>query len=249
MEYVARRSCEVIQINEDAQEIYVDLKDQVENEIRETKEQIIKSKAQLEEATKHRKYSMEYDALAKLIESKPDRKMTEIKRMGLELELDTLRVNFYLHKTLLSQCIIWMEFDVCRLFIVLWDQKRQDKIDEQLDYRKRSIAMLGHSIEFLKDLMQVSEEKFTRKVAKSSRQRNGETPMDVDSTSQSEPPSPVVMEQIPEEATVNGSAMIVDLKPASNGTASNTPTPVESCDKSKSEKYEDLSESEGEENS
>lgn len=92
LDYVARRTLLSTKINEEAKEVYVDLQDQVQSEIHETKTQIVESKALLEEATKHRKYSMEYDALAKLIESKPDRKMTEVKRMGLQLELDTLRV-------------------------------------------------------------------------------------------------------------------------------------------------------------
>lgn len=94
LDYVAKRTSVAIQVNEEAKEVYVDLQDQVQKEILETKTQIVESKALLEEATKHRKYSMEYDALAKLIESKPDRKMQELKRMGLQLELDTLKVSY-----------------------------------------------------------------------------------------------------------------------------------------------------------
>lgn len=92
-EYSAKRTVVSFKENEEAKDQFADLATQVKSEIIETKRQIVESKALLEDATKHRKYSMEYDALAKLIESKPDRKMTELKRMGLQLELDTLKVN------------------------------------------------------------------------------------------------------------------------------------------------------------
>ncbi|ODN02680.1 THO complex subunit 7 [Orchesella cincta] len=222
MELVVRRTDASITANLDAKEIYTELKDKVQTEITETQEKIVTSKASLEEATKHRKYSMEYDALAKLIESKPDRKATELKRMGLELELDTL-------------------------------QRRESKLDQQLEYRKRTASMMGSTIERLKDLMEYQESQQGGSAAKSpkaSSSRNGGISMDVDSTSQSEPPSPMDQNQSSLDG-INGTTsvekVIIQPQPSSlpaPGNGNGAPT-----EKSKSEKYEDLSESEGDENS
>lgn len=92
MKSMVKRTSESIKTNQKATEMYEDLGTKVRFETEETKQQILESKALLEEATKHRKHSMEYDALAKLIGSKPDRKLTELKREKLQEELKRLRV-------------------------------------------------------------------------------------------------------------------------------------------------------------
>ncbi|CAL8109822.1 unnamed protein product [Orchesella dallaii] len=214
MEVVVRRTHESIQRSLHGTQVNKNLKDSFQAEIVETKAKIVSSKASLEEATKNRKHSMEYDALAKLIESKPDRKATEVKRMGLELELDTL-------------------------------QRRDSKLGQELDYRKQTATMMGSSIERLKDLMDYHEQIkliSINKNLKPTSNRDGGIGMDVDSTSQSEPPSP--MDQTPcSLEAVNGTTSVEKVLQIQSAGQAVTSGGV-STEKAKSEKYEDLSESE-----
>lgn len=131
-------------------------------------------------------------------------------------------------------------------------------MDDQLNDRKRTISQLGHTMEMVKDHLKMYDEKQAKKSTKGSRNRNGEAAMDVDSTSQSEPPSP--MEQTPQEPPTSSSstATTTTNAPVMNGTAepkneaaSSTPptVPQSNAFDKKSEKYEDLSESEGDDHS
>lgn len=100
-------------------------------------------------------------------------------------------------------------------------------------------------MEHLKEFVLEYDDKYIKNSSQSSRSRsNGGTPMDVDSNSQSDPPSPAA--PATPEVTTNGSVPPARKNGTENGTSSTASSTVE---KSKSEKYEDLSESEGEDHS
>jgi hypothetical protein len=85
------RTNEMIKVNEGTRDMFVELGNSLRSEVEQTKGHIIQYKALLEDATKHRKHAMEYDALAKLIHSQPDRKGTEAKKDKLSNELYILK--------------------------------------------------------------------------------------------------------------------------------------------------------------
>lgn len=87
------RTNEMTKINEETKEMFVNLGTSLRSEVEQTKHHIVQYKTLLENATKHRKYAMEYDALAKLIRSQPDRKATLEKKNKLLTELASLKVN------------------------------------------------------------------------------------------------------------------------------------------------------------
>jgi len=90
VEYTARRTHHNIVTNEKAKKMYSDLGKEVKEGIEVTRKEIGEAKELLVEATKHRKHSLEFDALAKLIESKPDRVETQEKVHELEQEIGVL---------------------------------------------------------------------------------------------------------------------------------------------------------------
>jgi len=96
--------------------MYADLGEEVKHEIEETKKEIDSSKSLLEEATKHRKHSMEYDALAKLIESKPDRKITDGKRQEIETDLLLITVSYSMDNYYYYQSVLPIHASSCALY-------------------------------------------------------------------------------------------------------------------------------------
>jgi len=86
-----QRTQEMIKVNENTHNMFDDLGKSLRVEVEETKGHVSDYKRLLEEATKHRKHAMEYDALAKLILSQPDRKLTETKKKQLTKELQELK--------------------------------------------------------------------------------------------------------------------------------------------------------------
>lgn len=127
-------------------------------------------------------------------------------------------------------------------------------MDDRLRDRSRTLQQLSQNIEMVKEHLKACDDKFIKRSNKSSRGKNGESSsMDMDSASQSEPPSPVeqvAVLQEPIPATTNGNhepkngidKMDVD-SPSTQGSSSNTTSAEKTT---KSEKYEDLSESDGE---
>lgn len=83
----------MISVNEGTRDMFVQLGTNLRSEVEETKGHISAYKKLLEDATKHRKHAMEYDALARLIHSQPDRKGTEANKDRLLEELGALRVS------------------------------------------------------------------------------------------------------------------------------------------------------------
>jgi len=86
-----QRTQEMVRVNENTHKMFDDLGKSLRVEVEETKGHVSDYKRLLEEATKHRKHAMEYDALAKLILSQPDRKLTETKKKQLTKELQELK--------------------------------------------------------------------------------------------------------------------------------------------------------------
>ena len=93
VEYSARRTHAATKMNEQTAKLYDGVKQEIKNETLKTKEAITDSKYLIQEETKHRKHSMEYEALSKLIETKPDRKLTAEKQKILKNEVEVLDVS------------------------------------------------------------------------------------------------------------------------------------------------------------
>lgn len=81
-----------IRANVEAKAMYLDVNSLIKTEIEMSREEIENSKKLLELAKEQRKHRTEYNALARLIRSQPDRKETEQKRQILEKELANLKV-------------------------------------------------------------------------------------------------------------------------------------------------------------
>lgn len=80
-------------MNQESRTQWIGVGQELKTEVEETKTSINDYKQLVEDATKHRKHAMEYDALAKLIKTQPDRKMTEEKKAKLEGDLSVLQVS------------------------------------------------------------------------------------------------------------------------------------------------------------
>lgn len=96
LEYAARRTHVAIRMNNETKKLYHNLDDLLRDEALKTKATIRDAKIVIEEETKHRKHSMEYEALFKLIESKPDRKAMDARKQLLEEQVQNLAVRNYL---------------------------------------------------------------------------------------------------------------------------------------------------------
>ncbi|KMQ95885.1 tho complex subunit 7-like protein [Lasius niger] len=70
---------------------YEQLSKEIEIQIEEAKEDIEKTKIELQDAKRVRKNRIEYDVLAKVINEQPDRLETDIKLATLQQELATLK--------------------------------------------------------------------------------------------------------------------------------------------------------------
>jgi len=82
-------------MNEETKSVYAALDSSIQEESKKTKKTIQEAKQVIEEETKHRKHSMEYEALSKLIETKPDRKATEERRKQLEETVQNFTVRWF----------------------------------------------------------------------------------------------------------------------------------------------------------
>lgn len=90
-EFSMTKSQQVIKMYQKEVKIYEDLYLGIEKGISDAQEKIIKNKMELQKAKRIRKNKQEYDALAKLIDKRPDRKETLSKLQQLKLEIASLQ--------------------------------------------------------------------------------------------------------------------------------------------------------------
>ena len=105
VEYGNEKTISGIRMNDEAQLEYLELDKQIKNEIEETKCQIQKYKELLEKVQEERKNTTEYNALARIIKTKPDRKKMEGRKDVLNKDLKDLKVSS-LYKWLFSNVIL-----------------------------------------------------------------------------------------------------------------------------------------------
>ncbi|CAG7838409.1 unnamed protein product [Allacma fusca] len=206
--------------NQEVKEMYVELDTQVKEEIEKSREEIENSKKLLELAKEHRKHQQEYNALAQLIRTQPDRKETEIKRQKLESELAELKAkqksqNGQLDHRKRSMHVLMSA--ISRLQGLINEEEEESRMQEEAE-------------------KQAEEEKLQKQLEAASTPSKP-VPMEIDDKSRtplpsSNPGSPL------EQITPDGPAI---SEPHPAGVVSSVP--VSPVDPGK-EKYEDLSESE-----
>lgn len=91
-EFAQKKSRLVSNMSREELDSYEKLSKEIEIQIEEAKEDIEKTKIELQEAKRVRKNRIEYDVLAKVINEQPDRLETDIKLGTLQQELATLKV-------------------------------------------------------------------------------------------------------------------------------------------------------------
>ena len=87
-EFAATKSLRCCEMNTAEQQHYDDLYNQIEEGIVSAKKDIEATKKELQEARQIRRNKMEYDALAAIIQTQPDRKSNEEKLSLLRQELE-----------------------------------------------------------------------------------------------------------------------------------------------------------------
>ncbi|XP_011261911.1 THO complex subunit 7 homolog [Camponotus floridanus] len=90
-EFAQKKSRLVSNMSREELDSYEKLSKEIEIQIEEAKEDIEKTKIELQEAKRVRKNRIEYDVLAKVINEQPDRLETDIKLATLQQELATLK--------------------------------------------------------------------------------------------------------------------------------------------------------------
>lgn len=90
-EFAQKKSRLVSNMSREELDSYEKLSKEIEIQIEEAKEDIEKTKIELQEAKRVRKNRIEYDVLAKVINEQPDRMETDIKLATLQQELATLK--------------------------------------------------------------------------------------------------------------------------------------------------------------
>ncbi|GAB1862921.1 THO complex subunit 7 homolog [Camponotus japonicus] len=90
-EFAQKKSRLVSNMSREELDSYEKLSKEIEIQIEEAKEDIEKTKIELQEAKRVRKNRIEYDVLAKVINEQPDRLETDIKLGTLQQELATLK--------------------------------------------------------------------------------------------------------------------------------------------------------------
>jgi len=151
-----QRTQEMIKVNENTHNMFDDLGTSLRVEVEETKGHVSDYKRLLEEATKNRKHAMEYDALAKLILSQPDRKLTETKKKQLTKELQELKKREWkLNNELSGRChnmtILTNSIEKLKRLIEgdsgepPLDSSWQEDIKMEVDDSSTSAIAVGHS--------------------------------------------------------------------------------------------------------
>ncbi|XP_029160111.1 THO complex subunit 7 homolog [Nylanderia fulva] len=90
-EFAQKKSRLVSNMSREELDSYEQLSKEIEIQIEEAKEDIEKTKIELQDAKRVRKNRIEYDVLAKVINEQPDRLETDIKLATLQQELATLK--------------------------------------------------------------------------------------------------------------------------------------------------------------
>lgn len=90
-EFAQKKSRLVSNMSREELDSYEQLSKEIEIQIEEAKEDIEKTKIELQDAKRVRKNRIEYDVLAKVINEQPDRLETDIKLTTLQQELATLK--------------------------------------------------------------------------------------------------------------------------------------------------------------
>ncbi|XP_070164885.1 THO complex subunit 7 homolog [Polyergus mexicanus] len=90
-EFAQKKSRLVSNMSREELDSYEKLSKEIEIQIEEAKEDIEKTKIELQDAKRVRKNRIEYDVLAKVINEQPDRLKTDIKLATLQQELATLK--------------------------------------------------------------------------------------------------------------------------------------------------------------
>jgi DNA-directed RNA polymerase subunit F len=88
-----RRTAEALKVTEESTKSLTEFGSEVKSAIEGTKVTVSEAKTLLSDAVEARKHAMEYDALASLVLTKPDRRQTEEKRQTLQNELSELKVS------------------------------------------------------------------------------------------------------------------------------------------------------------
>lgn len=91
-EFAQKKSRLVSNMSQEELQSYEQLSKEIEVQIEKAKEDIEKTKAELQDAKRVRKNRIEYDVLAKVISEQPDRLDTDMKLATLRQELDSLKV-------------------------------------------------------------------------------------------------------------------------------------------------------------
>lgn len=91
-EFAQKKSRLVSNMSQEELKNYEQLSKEIEIQIEKAKEDIEKTKAELQDAKRVRKNRIEYDVLAKVINEQPDRLETDIKLATLRQELGSLKV-------------------------------------------------------------------------------------------------------------------------------------------------------------
>lgn len=91
-EFAQKKSRLVSNMSREELDSYEKLSKEIEIQIEQAKEDIEKTKIELQDAKRVRKNRIEYDVLAKVINEQPDRLETDIKLATLQQELATLKV-------------------------------------------------------------------------------------------------------------------------------------------------------------
>ncbi|XP_012219454.1 THO complex subunit 7 homolog [Linepithema humile] len=90
-EFAQKKSRLVSNMSQEELKNYEELSKEIEIQIEKAKEDIEKTKAELQDAKRVRKNRIEYDVLAKVINEQPDRLETDIKLSTLRQELGSLK--------------------------------------------------------------------------------------------------------------------------------------------------------------
>lgn len=91
-EFAQKKSRLVSNMSQEELQSYEQLSKEIEVQIEKAKEDIEKTKVELQDAKRVRKNRIEYDVLAKVISEQPDRLDTDMKLATLRQELDSLKV-------------------------------------------------------------------------------------------------------------------------------------------------------------
>ncbi|XP_020289097.1 THO complex subunit 7 homolog [Pseudomyrmex gracilis] len=90
-EFAQKKSRLVSNMSQEELQSYEELSKEIEVQIEKAKEDIEKTKIELQDAKRVRKNRIEYDVLAKVISEQPDRLETDMKLATLRQELDSLK--------------------------------------------------------------------------------------------------------------------------------------------------------------